>query len=57
MPIGENVVKIEEVKIQGVNLTVKDIIEAVTFYVKVDTQRIADPSRYAVTFHIVEGHP
>jgi len=35
MPIGKNVLKIEEVKIQGVNLTVKDIIEAVTFYVKV----------------------
>ena len=55
MPIGKNVLKIEEVKIQGVNLTVKDIIEAVTFYVKVNAQRVADPSRYAVTFHIVGG--
>jgi hypothetical protein len=55
MPIGKNVVKIEEVKIQKVNLAVKEFIEAVPFYLKVNTQRIADPSRYAVTFHIVGG--
>jgi predicted lactoylglutathione lyase len=57
MPIGENVVKIEGVKIQRVNLKVKDIIKAVTFYLKINTQRIADPSRYAVTFHIVGERP
>ena len=57
MPIGENILRIEEFKIQGVNLTVKDSIEAVTFYLKVNTQRIADPSRYSVIFHIVEGWP
>ena len=55
MPIGENVMKNGGVKIQGVNLTVKDSIEAVTFYLKVNTQRVADPSQYAVTFHIVGG--
>jgi len=49
--------KFEEVKIQRVNLMVKDIIEAMTFYLKVNTQRIADSSQYSVIFHIVEGHP
>ena len=35
MPTGVKPMEIKEVKTQRVNLTVKDIIEAVTFYVKV----------------------